>query len=69
VRLTWNRSDEKKKKTEQTSRELHSSLVANQEGKISRGTHGCDWEDNIKRAFEEIRWKKFNWIHSVQDEK
>jgi len=24
---------------------------------------------DIKRAFEEIRWKKFNWIHSVQDEK
>lgn len=58
-----------KKKTEQISREIHSGLIANHEGKKSRGTPGCEWEDNIKRAFEEIRWKKFNWIHSVQDEK
>lgn len=69
MRLTWNRSDEKRRRRSRPAEKYTQTLVANHESKLPRGTRGCKWEDNIKRAFEEIRWKKFNWIHSVQDEK
>ena len=68
MRLTWNRSDEKRRQS-RPAEKFTQALVANLECKIPRGTHGYKWDDKIKRAFEEIRWKKFNWIHSVQDEK
>jgi len=69
VQLTWNRSDEKRRRQSRPAEKCTQDLVANHEGKIPRGTPGCKLEDYIKRAFEEIRPKKFNWTHSVQDEK
>lgn len=69
MRLTWKRSDEKRKRQSRPAEKYTQALVASHEGKIRRVTPWCKWEDDIKRAFEEMRWRKFNWIHSVQDEK
>lgn len=68
MRLIWNRSDERRRRSRPVEKYTQ-SLVANHRRKVPRGTLGRKWEDNIKRAFEEIRWRKFNWIHFVQDEK
>ena len=46
---------------------VYRDLVGKPEGKRPLGRPSRRWEDNIKKDFQEVRWRSMDWIDLVQD--